>query len=257
MTLTLIVEAPATARPAPLRLDARDAVIGRGPEVDWVLADPLVSARHCEIGYRNGLYLIRDTSTNGTTVNGQPLAGIHRLAEGDRLGIGGYVIRVREGAAAEGPRDTSVQDALATGLATLLATRARQLTELGVTRPDALARNPLAVEPDLAAERLRTLDEATASAAVAQAVDAIERHHAACLDAMAATLRATVADLSPDAIAAAVPGLPAGGDARDAALWRAFRARVDGGDDGRESFVSRFARAFRTGYERLAVGELL
>jgi len=220
MTLTLSVDRPAGGAPAPFTLHERDAVIGRGPDVDWTLPDPLVSSRHCEIGFRHGVYLIRDTSSNGTLVNGQRLAAIHKLASGDVLGIGGFTVRVQEGAVApvQSAGGDALVPALAGALATLLATRARQRAELGVTAPDRLRANPLGGDAATAGDRLRALEPAAAQAAVADALDEVERHHAASVAAMAATLREVLAQTGPK------------GDA----------------------FVERFAVAFRQSYERLA-----
>ena len=46
--------------------------IGRHTSNDWVLRDPerFVSGRHAEIEHRGGTWFLRDTSTNGTFVNG-------------------------------------------------------------------------------------------------------------------------------------------------------------------------------------------
>jgi type VI secretion system protein ImpI len=74
--------------------------IGRSESNDWVLRDPdrYVSSRHAEIEHRAGTWWLRDTSTNGTFVNGSDEAlgpdQLHRLAHGDRLRVGGYEIEV-------------------------------------------------------------------------------------------------------------------------------------------------------------------
>jgi predicted component of type VI protein secretion system len=93
LTLTIrSVERNAGAPPPPLRLYRRGAVIGRSPSADWTLPDErnAVSSRHCEIAFRDGAYLIADSSTNGTYVNGQRLTQPHRLVEADVLSIGPY-----------------------------------------------------------------------------------------------------------------------------------------------------------------------
>jgi type VI secretion system protein ImpI len=74
--------------------------IGRNTGNDWVLRDPerFVSGRHAEIEHRGGTWLLRDTSTNGTFVNGSDEAlgpdRPHALAHGDRFRIGEYEIEV-------------------------------------------------------------------------------------------------------------------------------------------------------------------
>lgn len=72
--------------------------IGREPGLDWTLPDParLVSGRHCEIRWQGGAWWLVDISTNGVFVNGSQhrIAGPHRLADGDRLAMGRYVVAV-------------------------------------------------------------------------------------------------------------------------------------------------------------------
>lgn len=73
-------------------------VIGRDPKCDWPIADRqlALSARHCEIVYIEGRHVLRDTSTNGTAVNGARtrLPADHLLRHGDRIHLGSYVIEV-------------------------------------------------------------------------------------------------------------------------------------------------------------------
>jgi predicted component of type VI protein secretion system len=75
--------------------------IGRGPDNDWVLADPdrHLSKRHCVLGWRDGAWQLADVSTNGTFVNREREAvGPRRprpLRDGDRLQLGAYEIEVR------------------------------------------------------------------------------------------------------------------------------------------------------------------
>lgn len=64
-------------------------VIGRNPDCEISLDDPLVSRRHAEIRSAAGSHLIHDLgSSNGTRVNGA-LISQHLLAAGDQIGIGG------------------------------------------------------------------------------------------------------------------------------------------------------------------------
>jgi len=63
--------------------------IGRLPDRDVVLDDPLVSRRHCEIRRSGANYRLVDLgSANGTLVNGEPIDS-HQLSNGDSLDIGG------------------------------------------------------------------------------------------------------------------------------------------------------------------------
>ncbi|TPI09591.1 type VI secretion system-associated FHA domain protein TagH [Mesorhizobium sp. B4-1-3] len=78
---------------------ARDRSFEIGREnCDWTLSDPdkVISGRHCEVRYQAGSFWLYDLSRNGTFINGssQRMSGPHRLAQGDRLLIGRYVVGV-------------------------------------------------------------------------------------------------------------------------------------------------------------------
>ncbi len=95
--LTLIPRGPADAGAVPpVRIGAGGATIGRAAGADLVLPDPrsLVSSRHCRIDTVADGYVLTDTSTNGTSVNGRRLTAPHRLAEGDVLTIGPWQVAV-------------------------------------------------------------------------------------------------------------------------------------------------------------------
>jgi type VI secretion system protein len=97
VTLTLSLtncDALANGAPTQITLDRRGAVLGRSPTVDWSLPDPacVVSSRHCEISFRGTAYLLADTSTNGTLINGRPASREHIIRDGDVLTIGQYEI---------------------------------------------------------------------------------------------------------------------------------------------------------------------
>ena len=113
MILTLTAHSAATIEMPPyLRLDHGSATIGRMPGVDLLLPDPLsvVSSRHCRIDWQDGGYTLTDTSTNGTRLNGHRLVQPQRLADGDRIGAGGYDIAVALTASAGAHRATSRLD---------------------------------------------------------------------------------------------------------------------------------------------------
>lgn len=99
MTLTLTIRnAAALENGAPTQfvLHQRGATIGRGDTCDWSLPDPKrhISSRHCEVNFHDDGYWLRDTSTNGTFVNGSadPLQAEQRIAPGDLILIGDYEI---------------------------------------------------------------------------------------------------------------------------------------------------------------------
>jgi predicted component of type VI protein secretion system len=74
--------------------------IGRAHDNDWVLPDPerYISGYHASIEYRSGQWLVVDTSSNGTYLNGDeyPLrdGGARALKDGDHLRMGDYEIHV-------------------------------------------------------------------------------------------------------------------------------------------------------------------
>lgn len=260
MILTLSVRSDDTsgAPGLPLQIEGRGAVIGRAADCDWVLADPScrVSMRHCELHHRDGAYALVDTSTNGTFVDGQRISAPHFIRGGETLTIGDYQISVELGTAAAGrgmqlddwntprlqpvsfprPAANSVHDdamqRLVEGLDRLVATRVRQREELGVRTRDTL--------PSLA-----QAGGVPTPQAIDATIDAIERHHVTVVSAMHGAFAETLGRLSPASLIAQGP--TGSGDARDAALWRAY-VQAYGKDGG---FVERFAAAFRDSYERL------
>ena len=74
--------------------------IGRSQDNDWVLPDPdrYVSSHHAKVAFRTGKWVLEDTSTNGTFINGSDtpasIEGPYTLQDGDRLRLGDYEILV-------------------------------------------------------------------------------------------------------------------------------------------------------------------
>jgi serine phosphatase RsbU (regulator of sigma subunit) len=63
--------------------------IGRIPESEICIDEPVVSRRHAEILRTDGSYSVQDTgSRNGTLVNGEKTSGLRELSPGDTIGIG-------------------------------------------------------------------------------------------------------------------------------------------------------------------------
>ncbi len=115
MTLTLAIEGGRrldNGSPGEFVLHRRGAIVGRAATCDWALPDPTrhVSSRHFEVRFDRGHYLLVDCSTNGTMLasTGERLAAPHRIADGDRFQVGGYVIAARLTGAAEAPGASSV-----------------------------------------------------------------------------------------------------------------------------------------------------
>ena len=70
-------------------------LVGRDPEsCDVVLEHPTVSRRHAQLHHRDGAWVLQDLdSTNGTTINGKPVARC-RLEPGDRVMLGRQAVVV-------------------------------------------------------------------------------------------------------------------------------------------------------------------
>lgn len=85
-----------------------EVVIGRGRDCDLRIRARDVSRRHCRIVFHATHVTIEDLgSTNGTLVNGQPLAGSVALRSGDLIQIGSAKLKVEFLGAAETPGDAS------------------------------------------------------------------------------------------------------------------------------------------------------
>ena len=109
-TLVLsVLRCPDAVPPETREVKGGEFSIGRGPENNWVLADPdrHLSKRHCVLAFRAGGWQLADTSTNGTFLNRESEAvgpGRPRsLRDGDRLHLGAYEIEVRLADEAEAP----------------------------------------------------------------------------------------------------------------------------------------------------------
>ncbi|QEN85229.1 type VI secretion system-associated FHA domain protein TagH [Labrys sp. KNU-23] len=84
--------------PLEFAIDKRGFDFGRDQHLDWTLPDRnrMISGKHCEVRFYDGAYWLTDTSTNGTFLNGasKRLQSPYRLADGDRLAVGDYVLAV-------------------------------------------------------------------------------------------------------------------------------------------------------------------
>jgi type VI secretion system FHA domain protein len=74
--------------------------IGRATDNEWILPDPerYLSGKHARVDFRSGTYVLVDTSSNGTYVNGAqvPLGKYHdyQLKDGDYVRLGEYELLV-------------------------------------------------------------------------------------------------------------------------------------------------------------------
>ena len=103
LRLTIISEqSTALGEAASMLVDKAGARIGRANDNEWVLPDPnrYISAHHARITFKNGTYIVEDTSTNGLYLNDElePVGrlGPQPLRAGDTLRMGPYQIRVRD-----------------------------------------------------------------------------------------------------------------------------------------------------------------
>jgi type VI secretion system protein len=87
--------------------------IGRSTDNAWILPDPdrYLSGKHVRIDFRSGSYVLVDTSSNGTYVNGSqvPLGKYHDyvLKDGDYLRLGEYELLVSIDKSNDFPPDES------------------------------------------------------------------------------------------------------------------------------------------------------
>ena len=70
-------------------------VVGRHPDCDYRIDNPLVSRQHCALTLRDGRVWVEDLrSRNGTCLNGEPLRGARPLGDGDELDLAHLPFRV-------------------------------------------------------------------------------------------------------------------------------------------------------------------
>jgi type VI secretion system protein len=99
MALRLRVVSEHSTRLGPLAtkvFGVHGGTIGRGTDNEWILPDPerYLSGKHARVDFRAGAYILVDTSSNGTYVNGAqvPLGKYHDypLKDGDYVRLGEY-----------------------------------------------------------------------------------------------------------------------------------------------------------------------
>ncbi len=116
MAIRLVVRPPGGKGEYALTFDQQRVSIGRSPAADLRLPHAAVSEVHCVIRLEGQDYLIVDPgSTNGTTVNGGAL--VHGrpklLRAGDAIGLCGFEVSFRAGAAMEGAHTAARTAAMA------------------------------------------------------------------------------------------------------------------------------------------------
>ncbi|MFI5226521.1 MAG: FhaA domain-containing protein [Candidatus Limnocylindrales bacterium] len=93
-TIALLREVRPGAIDRTVALDGRPITIGRSPDNDVVVADPLVSRHHLRLQSRRGALILTDLeSLNGSRVNGIAVTEV-ALGGGDRIQVGNTVLVV-------------------------------------------------------------------------------------------------------------------------------------------------------------------
>lgn len=85
-------------------------LIGRDPQCHLRPASPIISKRHCAILRRQENIFLRDFSTNGTSLNGQPVQGEVELKHGDKVKVGPIEFEVQLEASAPAPVQAKVNE---------------------------------------------------------------------------------------------------------------------------------------------------
>jgi type VI secretion system FHA domain protein len=105
LRLTIISEqGPELGDRATVLIGPEGGRIGRAHDNEWVLPDPkrYLSSHHAQVQYRNGAFIVEDTSTNGLYLNDHtdPVGrlGPQPLRPGDVLRLGAYQIKVSDDA---------------------------------------------------------------------------------------------------------------------------------------------------------------
>jgi len=116
MALRLRVVSEHSTRLGPLAtkvFGVHGGTIGRGTDNEWILPDPerYLSGKHARVDFRAGAYILVDTSSNGTYVNGAqvPLGKYHdyALKDGDYVRLGEYELLVSIDATTDFPPEES------------------------------------------------------------------------------------------------------------------------------------------------------
>jgi pSer/pThr/pTyr-binding forkhead associated (FHA) protein len=95
MKLSLVVKTPGKSEGQGIPINLAQFVIGRDPQCNLRPASALISKRHCALIIRGEKAFIRDfDSTNGTSLNDQPVKDEIELHNKDRLKVGPLLFEV-------------------------------------------------------------------------------------------------------------------------------------------------------------------
>ena len=97
-------------------IPAAGVVFGRDPSCDIVVGSTEVSRRHASLSPSPEGYLLRDTSTNGVLVNGEPASSPSLLGKGDVLTIGDEQFRFHADSAPPPREPLATLEVISSGL---------------------------------------------------------------------------------------------------------------------------------------------
>jgi pSer/pThr/pTyr-binding forkhead associated (FHA) protein len=97
-------------------IPAEGVVFGRDPSCDIVVGSTEVSRRHASLAPSPEGYLLRDTSTNGVLVNGEPASSPALLGRGDVLTIGDEQFRFHADSAPARSEPLATLEVISSGL---------------------------------------------------------------------------------------------------------------------------------------------
>jgi pSer/pThr/pTyr-binding forkhead associated (FHA) protein len=97
-------------------IPAAGVVFGRDPSCDIVVGSTEVSRRHASLSPSPEGYLLRDTSTNGVLVNGEPASSPALLGKGDVLTIGDEQFRFHADSAPPPREPLATLEVISSGL---------------------------------------------------------------------------------------------------------------------------------------------
>ncbi|WP_436793609.1 FHA domain-containing protein [Actinospongicola halichondriae] len=96
LPIALLLVVGGADRGAIVAVETLPAVIGRSRDADLTIEDETVSRRHATLaGDREHLEIEDEGSSNGTTLNGNAIAGAITLHDGDLVGLGSATVLVK------------------------------------------------------------------------------------------------------------------------------------------------------------------
>jgi pSer/pThr/pTyr-binding forkhead associated (FHA) protein len=96
LPVAVLVVLTGAARGTTLIVDSLPAEIGRSAEAALAIADETVSRRHAVLRGDQGALELEDLgSSNGTSINGNPMVGALSLLDGDLVSFGSATVLVK------------------------------------------------------------------------------------------------------------------------------------------------------------------